>query len=151
MDISMPPLAPRAAPDLRPAADAVASARITRPAATMVVADPALISATQMGLVNQSLIGTEAQGVARVQKVEAVERVLKPFGVSMLPSREKREHEAPEGEEAGMGPGTDAAEHGSAGAAAREASDARPAPPPPERPSLPNPVESKADVEPEPA
>lgn len=89
MDFAMTPLAPRPAPehrpDLRPAADAAGTQRLTRTALPPAAAAPPP-SPLQAALVGRALLEARAPGAA-----DPVERVLKPFGVGMLPHRDPGE------------------------------------------------------------
>lgn len=70
-------------PDLRPAADAAAVARDPRPDLPM----PIPASLAQTAVVAQSRLSA-SDGRMTVQGVERAERVLKPYGVKMLPERD---------------------------------------------------------------
>lgn len=86
MDI--PPLAPTAQPppihaaDLRPAADAAALMRDPRAAAAITSVLPAPVN--QLAEVSRSLIASTAGEAPSA--VALAERVLKPWGVTMLPA-----------------------------------------------------------------
>jgi len=109
LDVSLSSIAPRVVPDLRPAADAAATARLDRPPAAFgLAADVAPASLVQEGLVTQGFM--EVAGPAPVAALDgssqtsrqAPERVLKPWGIPMLPDEESAE--AAE-ESASEGPG----------------------------------------------
>jgi len=76
---------PTATPDVRPTADTAALARDPQPDMPF----PVPASFGQQGEINQSRIGAKD-----ADQVAEVERVLKPYGVSMLP------HDPGEGEHA---------------------------------------------------
>jgi hypothetical protein len=101
VDVSMSSVAPRFVADLRPAADAAATARIDRPPAPLGLAGAvAPTSFAQEGLVAQGLM--EPAGPAPVappngvslETNQAPQRVLRPWGVPMLPD-DRREDDAP--------------------------------------------------------
>lgn len=86
-----PSAAPRVIADLRPTADAAALAHASRPETPLGTGwHPA--SASQAGAVNQSMLATAPQKAAPapIAPVDAPERVLKPYGVTMLPHIEAR-------------------------------------------------------------
>lgn len=100
MDVNMlttgaAPQAPRYVQDLRPAADAAALANDNRPpAATAGMAGalplptlPAPVS--QIGAVSRSMLSADAP--AATDAPQAVSRVLKPYGVAMLPAEVPRD------------------------------------------------------------
>jgi hypothetical protein len=96
MDISLSLLAPVVVADLRPSADAAATARIDRPPAALAPGIAvAPVSFTQEGLVTRGLM--EPEGPSPVAPLaapaptsgDAPQRVLKPWGVPMLPSEER--------------------------------------------------------------
>jgi hypothetical protein len=95
--LPVPAAAPRAAPDLRPASDAQASARQDRPPAALAPAHPPPCPA-QQALALRGLL-SEGPGA-----VEPVRRVLKPFGVEMLPAERRRDGDGPARRGAGEGP-----------------------------------------------
>jgi hypothetical protein len=96
MDISSPSLVPRAVADLRPAADAAATARIVAPPAAL-AQGPAVapVSPAQGGLVARGFL--EPRPVSPAGAVDGsgqapdhpVPRVLKSWGVPMLPAEEE--------------------------------------------------------------
>lgn len=87
--------APHPVPNLRPAADAAATARISRPAVTFALSElghsqPSSLS--QTSLIGRLLIAAVDRSSSTILPscaVEQPERVLKPFGVAMLPSCER--------------------------------------------------------------
>ena len=92
MDISLSLRAPAIVADLRPAADAAATARIDRPPLALAAeVQIAPVSLTQEGLVNQGIIAPEALSPVAplperpLASGDAPQRVLKPWGVPMLP------------------------------------------------------------------
>jgi hypothetical protein len=85
LDVSLPSLAARVVADLRPAADALATARIDRPPLAVAVAAPlAVNSLSQEALVTRTVLDPVAMG-ATEGSADAPKRVLKPWGVPMLP------------------------------------------------------------------
>ncbi len=107
MDISLPPLAPRAVPDLRPSADVAASARAALPAPALPSAAAGVppAYALQGALVALGLLDPRA--VSPSGAIDAAgdtlpdrgpdrppPRVLKPWGVPMLPAEERRAPQA---------------------------------------------------------
>jgi hypothetical protein len=83
VDVSISSVVPRMVADLRPAADASATARIERPPLAVAVGNPApTVSLVQEGLVTRSAIEPAAEADLAAH---AVQRVLKPWGVPMLP------------------------------------------------------------------
>ena len=80
-----PQAAPRAIADMRPAADAAATARITKP--ELPVAMPTPPATSQVAEVSRSMLGTglDPDSSIRISPVEMIERTLKPYGISMLP------------------------------------------------------------------
>lgn len=76
--ISAPQVAPTPLPDVRPTADAAAIARDPSPTPSMAI--PA--SMAQSGAVNESRMTDTSNAVTSTKPTE---RVLKPFGVEMLP------------------------------------------------------------------
>ncbi len=100
MDITSPSLVPRVVADLRPSADAAANARTTAPPLAVALDPVVQPAATSQGaLVARSLLGMQAVppvGPADPAEValdpawaEAPPRVLKPWGVPMLPFEER--------------------------------------------------------------
>lgn len=81
---ALPP-APRPVADLRPAADAAATARITKP--ELPVAMPTPPATSQMAEVSRSMLGSgiDADASTKIAPVQMPERTLKPYGISMLP------------------------------------------------------------------
>lgn len=81
------PPAPKMVADMRPSADAAASVRKTRP--DLPVAMPSPPATSQLAAVSCSMMGdaspVELDRNARISAVTAVERTLKPYGISMLP------------------------------------------------------------------
>jgi hypothetical protein len=81
------PAAPRPVTDMRPAADAAATARITKPA--LAVAMPTPPANSQVAEVSRSMLradtGAEGDVGDRIAPVTMIERTLKPYGISMLP------------------------------------------------------------------
>ena len=91
MDVSIPSVASRAVADLRPAADAAATARVDRPPLAVAPAIPfAPASLSQEGLVAQNVLDPETVSAADAL-VKPPERVLKPWGIPMLPSDRPKE------------------------------------------------------------
>lgn len=82
--------APQVMPDLRPAADAAASARQDRPPATLAPAHPLPCPALQAHAL-RSLLSSEGAGTGQPDAVDPPRRVLKPFGIEMLPSERRQE------------------------------------------------------------
>jgi len=81
-------MVPRHVPDQRPAADAAASRRIDRPTGT--AATPAVPVVAPAATYS----GPQASAATQPGAVQPVERVLKPYGVTMLPVSD-RKPEAP--------------------------------------------------------
>lgn len=77
--------APTPQPDLRPTADAAALARDASPDV------PLPPSLSQQAVVSAGMMRDARTEPDAVKKVEKVDRTLKPFGISMLPSDEMRE------------------------------------------------------------
>lgn len=81
------PPVPKMVADMRPSADAAASVRKTRP--DLPVAMPSPPATSQLAAVSRSMMGdaspVELDRNARISAVTAVERTLKPYGISMLP------------------------------------------------------------------
>lgn len=110
MDISAPSLVPRVVADLRPTADAAATVRTTAPPAAVAVG-PAVppTSPTQEALVARGLLDAQsvepvgqpdpAGGPPDPTRPKAPPRVLKPWGVPMLPFEEHRRPGEPEAAE----------------------------------------------------
>jgi hypothetical protein len=108
MDVSWTPLAPRPVPDLRPSADLAASARAEEPAPGLPPSAAGVppASAAQRALVARGLLDPRAvsptgaadpAGEARPDDPQRPPpRLLKPWGVPMLPTEEKRAGEDPE-------------------------------------------------------
>ncbi|MBP1804542.1 hypothetical protein [Rubellimicrobium aerolatum] len=84
--------APRPVPDLRPAADAEATERITAPPAQLAWGGPAIApaSASQIGWAARSLLdpasAASEAGAPTGEEGEGPKRVLKPYDIPMLPS-----------------------------------------------------------------
>ena len=80
-----PQPAPRAIADMRPAADAAATARITKP--ELPVAMPTPPATSQVAEVSRSMLGSgvDVDASTRIAPVQMLERTLKPYGISMLP------------------------------------------------------------------
>ena len=106
---------PRHTMDLRPAADAAAIARDPRPHAPLGVPAALPPQTTQVAAVSRALLDGSAD--AGFPPLKAPERVLKPWGIQMLPhAPDDRKEPSPEvapqapddGEEAGPAPRTDA-------------------------------------------
>lgn len=122
MDVSLPPLAPRAVPDLRPSADIAASARANLPSPALPPTTGGVppTSAVQGALVTRGLL--EPRGVAPVGGADASTqssvpgetdrppRSLKPWGVPMLPDYRRDASAGPAEEEAVPGTEPEAAE-----------------------------------------
>lgn len=108
--------APQMIADKRPTADAAAMARNPRPETPMALPAVPPPSATQKAEVNRSLMGTTViPGVSEPNAVTPAERVLKPFGVTMLPHRAPDSSAGnPAAGEAGAAPPEAAAAEGSA-------------------------------------
>jgi hypothetical protein len=89
MNVSLPGLAPVVVADLRPSADAAASTRIDRPPTAKALGTTAApASLSQEALVAQSVLGpvpAAASDEALTSFGEAPKRVLKPWGILMLP------------------------------------------------------------------
>ena len=85
--------APRSVPDMRPAADAAAIRRDTKPALAVAAELPSPPSTSQIGAVNRSMISgataTEPGANSQMPAVQQVERTLKPYGISMLPGEDR--------------------------------------------------------------
>lgn len=81
------PPAPKSVPDMRPTADVAASVRKTNP--DLPVAMPSPPATSQLAAVSRSMMGeaapVELDPKARISALSAVERTLKPYGISMLP------------------------------------------------------------------
>lgn len=92
MDVSSPALAPRVLPDLRPVADAAATARLVRPEAALAVPPVPAPSPTQAGLVSRSVLESDRD---LRRPGEEPPRVLKPWGVSMLPAEGRQPQARP--------------------------------------------------------
>lgn len=119
MDLSSPALVPRLIADLRPSSDAAATVRIASPPAALaavLTSGPAArpTSPIQGALVARTLLdngGTPPAGPAIPSAgkplPEAPGRVLKPWGVPMLPDRDRPEEEA-QGPAQGLAPGNEA-------------------------------------------
>lgn len=79
--------APKSVPDMRPTADAAASVRKTMPELALAMPSPPATS--QLAEVSRSMLGEEApvelDKRARISAVSAIQRTLKPYGISMLP------------------------------------------------------------------
>lgn len=98
MEVTFNPSVPRVLPDLRPAADAAATARQEAPPLALAqgpLARP--VSPSQEALVTRSLLGTrEVSPAGRIdpegepRRADGPPRVLKPWGVPMLPAEERR-------------------------------------------------------------
>ncbi|TNC52897.1 hypothetical protein FHG66_00970 [Rubellimicrobium rubrum] len=105
MDISVTSVAPRHVADLRPTADAAATARITAPplaiaqAPVVAPASPQQGALVVKGLIEAGVAVGSASGATATETKNAPPRVLKPFGLHMLPYNEPR-HEAAERQEA---------------------------------------------------
>lgn len=105
MDISVTSVAPRHVADLRPTADAAATARITAPplaiaqAPVVAPASPQQGALVLKGLIEAGAAVGSASGATVNETRNAPPRVLKPFGLHMLPYNEPR-HEAAERMEA---------------------------------------------------
>lgn len=88
--------APRHVADMRPSADAAASARKTIP--DLPVAMPSPPATSQTAEVSRSMLRdaspVELDGPARISAVSMVERTLKPYGISMLPKTVKEAADA---------------------------------------------------------
>ena len=84
VDVSLPSLVPRVIADLRPCADASASAWIDRPPLAVPAAPLAGKSLSQEALVARSVLDPAAASKVG-GPANAPERVLKPWGVPMLP------------------------------------------------------------------
>lgn len=82
--------APQVMPDLRPAADAAASARQDRPPAALAPAHPLPCPALQAHAL-RSLLSSEGAGTGGPDAVDPPRRLLKPFGIEMLPSERRCE------------------------------------------------------------
>ena len=93
----------RPVPDMRPAADAAAIRRDTKPALAVAAAMPSPPSTLQIGAVSRSMISgataTEPGGSTRIPAVAQAERTLKPYGISMLPAEERDAPNRPEPEQ----------------------------------------------------
>lgn len=111
MDVSTSSLVPRLVPDLRPSADVAASARLSNPAPALPAAAAGLAPASpaQGALVARGLldpravtptgaVDTTGEAAARAP-AEPPPRVLKPWGVPMLPTEERRTRDEPRPEE----------------------------------------------------
>lgn len=83
--------APKSVPDMRPSADAAATVRKTKP--DLPVAMPSPPATSQLAEVSRSMMGdaapVELDPTARISALSAVERTLKPYGISMLPQSAK--------------------------------------------------------------
>lgn len=80
------PQAPQHVADQRPSADSAALARNPRPD----VPAPMVPANSQVGLVQQANLPprlAEDDGTADIPAPQALERVLKPYGIAMLPER----------------------------------------------------------------
>ena len=81
------PAGPRYVADMRPAADAAATVRITKPELPVAVPTPPANS--QVAAVSRSMLGSgkglELETGSLIAPVTEVERTLKPYGISMLP------------------------------------------------------------------
>jgi hypothetical protein len=77
--------APRPIADMRPTADAAATARITKP--ELPVAMPTPPATSQVAEVSRSMLGAgvDADSSTKIAPVAMIERTLKPYGISMLP------------------------------------------------------------------
>ena len=80
--------APRHVPDLRPSADAAATRRIDQPVGT--TATPSLPGAAVMATFAGSGTGPPAGNGTGVTATQTVGRVLKPYGVYMLPATDRQ-------------------------------------------------------------
>lgn len=84
--------APKSVPDMRPSADAAASVRKTKP--DLPVAMPSPPATSQLAEVSRSMMDdagpVELDPTARISALSAVERTLKPYGISMLPQSAKQ-------------------------------------------------------------
>lgn len=89
-DVALTPLAQAPVPipqaDLRPTADAAALVRDPQPYVPM----PLPASNGQMGAVTESKVSASREG----QAADPTERVLKPYGVTMLPDQAKQQEQA---------------------------------------------------------
>jgi hypothetical protein len=83
--VTMP--APKIVPDMRPAADAAATVRITKP--ELPLGNPTPPANSQVAAVSRSMLGSgkglELETGSPIAPVTEVERTLKPYGISMLP------------------------------------------------------------------
>ena len=77
--------APKLVADMRPAADAAATARITKPELPLAMPTPPATS--QVAEVSRSMLrsGVDADSSTRIAPVTTLDRTLKPYGISMLP------------------------------------------------------------------
>lgn len=99
MDISLPTYSPRITADLRASVDAAATARSNRPPLAVVQEMPLTpVSFGQEALVAQGVLGspdptpvTATNPLPDWASRDAPERVLKPWGVPMLPADVPRE------------------------------------------------------------
>ena len=86
--------APVFVPDGRPTADSAALAKNTSQLVPLPVAPP--VSNRQNALVQQSMVASFADDIGgksnSLRLVEVAERVLKPYGVAMLPKAEEAHH-----------------------------------------------------------
>lgn len=93
LDVALNPAAPNTVPtyiaDTRPSADAAALARDPRPHIPL----PIPASTAQMAMVTAAKLG------ARPSDGKEVERVLKPYGVTILPYREHPSAKKPDARE----------------------------------------------------
>lgn len=101
---ALPP-APRPVTDMRPAADAAATARITKP--ELPVAMPTPPANSQVAEVSRSMLGTglDTDTSPRIAPVQMLDRTLKPYGISMLPQSAE---DAADDARAGLAARTDA-------------------------------------------
>ena len=111
MDISLSSIAPRVVADLRPAADAAATGRIDRPPAALALASgvaPAALS--QEGLVARGFMEpagpspVAATSESSLEVGQGPKRVLKPWGVPMLPYEDPNDDASREARHRGSGP-----------------------------------------------
>jgi len=94
MDFSVRPVhpVPPSIPDLRPAADAAAIVREPRPVLSL----PIPPGQPFPGLAQSAVLAMADRGEARVSELPALVRVLKPYGITILPDDAARREAAAE-------------------------------------------------------
>ncbi|WP_373353305.1 hypothetical protein [Pseudoroseicyclus sp. CXY001] len=86
--------APQPTPDLRPSADSAALARSAPEALPLVLAPPQAAASVGPTTEAGKIARARLEGLETARPSTAPERVLKPFGISMLPDFEARQREA---------------------------------------------------------